>query len=352
MAVQPPEDIMVQSGSAGARPFRKIMIFMRRRPIMGFSVNPVDSTLYPPLEPFAQQPLPVGAPHVLHVEECGNPDGFPVIFLHGGPGSQVRPVHRRFFDPRFYRVILFDQRGCGRSTPRGCTDENTTGRLVDDIEALRGCLGLERAILFGGSWGATLALAYAAAHPSRIAAMVLRGVFLGSRQEVDWYLGGLGGLVPQAWQVLTRDAGPDLLRHYHGLVNRNDTAAAERWVAYEDAVMRLDAGEPVAAGGGAQDPAATLARARIQLHYLVHGCFLRPGELLGGLARLGETRVVIVQGSRDLVCPPRTAIELAAQLPQADLRLVEGGAHSATGSEMAAALRRAADDLRAALGGQ
>jgi proline iminopeptidase len=314
----------------------------------GSSVNPVDATLYPPLEPFAEQSLPVGGPHVLHVEQCGNPAGFPVIFLHGGPGSQIRPVHRRFFDPRFYRVVLFDQRGCGRSTPRGSIEENTTARLVEDIEALRGCLGLERAVLFGGSWGAALALAYAATYPRRAAALLLRGVFLGSREEVDWYLGGLGELVPQAWQALAQNAGPDLLRHYHGLVSRNDTVAAERWVAYEDAVMRLDAGEP-AAGGGARDPGAVLARARIQLHYLAHGCFLRPGELLGGLARLGETRVLIVQGGQDRVCPPRTALELAGRLPHVDLRLIERGGHSATAPEMAAALRQAADDLRAPL---
>jgi proline iminopeptidase len=346
MAAHPPENIMVQSASADARPFRKIMIFMRQRPIIRFSVNPADSTLYPPLEPFAEQQLPVGGGHALHVEQCGNPAGFPVIFLHGGPGSQVRPVHRRFFDPRFYRVVLFDQRGCGRSTPRGSTEENTTARLVEDIEFLRLHLGLENALLFGGSWGATLALAYAAAHPRRVAAMVLRGVFLGSPEEVDWYLGGLGKLVPQARQRLAQDAGPDLLRHYHGLVSRNDAAAAERWVAYEDAVMRLDAGEPAAAGGGALDPAAVLARARIQLHYLAHGCFLRPGELLAGLEGLGESRVLIVQGGRDLVCPPRAAIELAGRLPRAELRLIEDGGHSATGPEMAAALRRAADDLR------
>jgi proline iminopeptidase len=156
--------------------------------------------------------------------------------------------------------------------------------------------------------------------------------------------------VPQAWQILAQDAGPDLLRHYHGLVSRNDAAAAERWVAYEDAVMRLDVGEPAAAGG-AQDRAAVLARARIQLHYLAHGCFLCPGALLAGLERLGGTRVLIVQGGRDLVCPPRTARELAGRLPQAELRLIENGGHSATAPEMAAALRRAADDLRAALRG-
>jgi len=312
-------------------------------------VNAADSTLYPPLEPFAEQQLAVGGPHTLHVEQCGNPAGFPVIFLLRSPGSQVRPVHRRFFDPRFYRVVLFDQRGCGRSIPRGCTEENTTARLVEDIEILHERLGLEQAMLFGGSWGAALALAYAGTHPRRVAAMILRGVFLASREEVDWYLGGLGKLVPQAWEVLAQGAGPDLLRHYHGLVGRNDAAAAGRWLAYEEAVMRVEAGEGAAAGGGAQDPTADLARARVQLHYLAHGCFLHPGELLGGLARLGGTRALIVQGGRDLVCPPRTAIELAGRLPRAELRLVQDGGHSATGPEMAQALRRATDDLREAL---
>ena len=313
---------------------------------MGSSVNLADSTLYPPLEPFAEQQLPVGGPHVLHVEQCGNPEGLPVFFLHGGPGSQVRPVHRRFFDPRFYRVVLFDQRGCGRSSPPGCTEENTTERLIEDIEALRRRLGIERAMLFGGSWGATLALAYAEAHPSRVSTMLLRGVFLASREEIDWYLGGLGALVPRAWASLAEGAGPDLLQHYHRLVERNDTPAAERWIAYEDAVMRLDAGEAATAGGATQDPAAVLARARIQLHYLAHGCFLRPGELLDGLARLAETRVLIVQGARDRVCRPQAAIELARRLARAELRLVEDGGHSATAPEIAAALRRAADDLR------
>jgi proline iminopeptidase len=313
-------------------------------------VNPADSTLYPPLEPFAEQQLPVGGGHALHVEQCGNPAGFPVFFLHGGPGSQVRAVHRRFFDPRFYRVVLFDQRGCGRSTPRGSIEENTTARLVEDIETLRGRLGLERAMLFGGSWGATLALAYAAAHPRRVAAMVLRGVFLGSRQEVDWYLGRLGEeSVPQARRALAEGAGPDLLAHYHGrVVSRNDAAAAQRWVGYENAVMSLDAGH-AAAANDPEDPATVLARARVQLHYLAHDCFLGQGALLGSLERLGGVPVLIVQGGRDRVCPPRAALELAARLPQAEVRLIEDGGHSATGPAMARALRRAADDLRGAV---
>jgi len=177
---------------------------------------------------------------------------------------------------------------------------------------------------------------------------VLRGVFLGSREEVDWYLGGLGQLVPRARQALALGAGADLLEHYHGLVTRNDAAAAARWVAYEDAVMRLDTGDSATAGG-AQDPAAVLARARVQLHYLSHECFLGRGELLSGLVPLAETPVLIVQGARDRVCPPRAALELAGRLPRAELRLIENGGHSATGPAMAAALCGATDELRALL---
>ena len=305
------------------------MIFMR-------------TDLYPPLEPFAVQQLPVGGGHMLHVEQSGEPQGFPAIFLHGGPGSHTRPLHRQFFDPHFYRIVLFDQRGCGRSTPPGCTEENTTRHLVEDIEALRRRLGLERVMLFGGSWGATLALAYAAAHPHLVAAMVLRGVFLGTRAEVDQYLRGLR-LVE----------GADPLARYHALVNQPEEAAAraaaQRWVGYEEAAMSLDTGRP--GEGAAQDAAAVLARARVQLHYLAHDCFLAPGELIAGLEGLAEIPVLIVQGSRDRICPPAAAVELAARLPRAELRLVEAGGHSATEAAMARALRRATDDLRGRLQG-
>jgi len=283
----------------------------------------------------------VGGGHAIHFEQCGNPGGFPAIFLHGGPGSHTQPLHRRFFDPQFYRIVLSDQRGCGRSVPLGCTEENTTRHLVEDIEALRDRLGLERVMLFGGSWGATLALAYAAAHPQRVAAMVLRGVFLGTRAEVDRYLNGLA-------------EGGDVLARYHALVNQPDEAAAraaaQRWVAYEEAVMSLDAGGrdvgAAQSAAAAADPAAALARARVQLHYLVHDCFLEPGELMSSLTRLGETQVLIVQGQRDQVCPPRVALELAERLPRAELRLIEHGGHSAAEPAMAQALRGAADDLR------
>ncbi len=307
-----------------------------------------DDVLYPALEPFAEGELRVGTRHTIHFEQCGNPHGVPALFLHGGPGSHTRPIHRRFFDPRCYRIVLFDQRGCGRSTPLGSTEENTTRHLVGDIEALRRHLGLDRALLFGGSWGSTLALAYAAAHPDRVGAMVLRGVFLASSAEIDWYLDGLRSFVPEAWEALAQGEGDTLLARYHGLVNREDDgdalAAAKRWVGYEEAVMSLGVAGP--APGMADAPAALLARARVQLHYLVHGCFLRPGELVSGLEGLAEVPAVIVQGRLDMVCPPRAAFELARRLPRAELRLVDRGGHSASGRDMAEALRRATDELR------
>lgn len=308
------------------------------------ALSTAEPALYPPLEPYAEEALAVGGGHALRVEQSGNPAGFPVLFLHGGPGSRTRPLHRRFFDPQFYRIVLFDQRGCGRSLPPGRTEENTTRHLVADMESLREHLGLERMMLFGGSWGATLALAYAIAHPQRVAAMVLRGVFLGSRSEVDWYLGGLGKLAPEAWQALSEDQDRDVLARYHRLVGQGDHAAARRWVAYEEAIMALDSPSPQASEVEHAD--AVLQRARVQLHYLAHDCFLEPGALLAGASRLAGMPVVIVQGSRDLVCPPRAAQALAGRLQGAELRLVDDGGHSAAAPEMAQALRRATEELR------
>jgi proline iminopeptidase len=307
-----------------------------------------EDFLYPALEPYAADRLPAGGRHTIYFEQCGNPSGFPVFFLHGGPGSNVRPQHRRFFDPRFYRVVLADQRGCGRSAPLGCTDENTTGDLVADIEALRRHLGLERVLLFGGSWGRTLALAYAGAHPDRVAGMVLRGVFLASCVELDWYLDGLRSFVPEAWQALSGGESGHLIARYHALVNQTDErqtlAAAQRWLGYEEAVMRLGATDSVATT--APDSAAALARARVQLHYLAHDCFLQPGELSSHMRKLGDVPVTIVQGRLDMVCPPRAAFELAAESPRLQLHIVERGGHSASEPLMAAALCRATDDMQ------
>jgi proline iminopeptidase len=308
--------------------------------------------LYPPLEPFGAQSLPVSPVHRLYVEQSGNATGFPVLFLHGGPGSQTRPEHRCYFDPSFYHVVLFDQRGCGRSNPFGSTQQNTTWHLVEDMETIRCKLGVDKWLLFGGSWGSTLALAYAMTHPERVAGMILRGVFLASRAELEWYLNGLRSFIPAAWQRLTTGVGNDIVQRYHSEVYHADSAvaiaAARRWVEYENSVMAI--GGPVAPGAAALpgtgvDERALLARARVQLHYLAAGCFLREGELMQAASAV-TAPTIIVQGRTDMVCPPVTAYELSARLPAARLRIIEQAGHAASGRRLAHALRIATDDMR------
>lgn len=316
-------------------------------------------SLFPPLECAYRAHLQLSADHRIYVEACGASHGCPVLFLHGGPGSSINPNHRRFFDPDFYRIVLFDQRGCGQSTPAGWTACNTTQDLIDDIERLRHELQIGSWVLFGGSWGSTLALAYAQQHPQRVRAMVLRGVFLASREEVAWYLEGLRAFVPEAWSRLS--GGDDevspaaLLARYHALVTSADEriaqAAAERWSAYESAVMAI--GETPVPPGGATGggTAGTLARVRIQLHYLVNDCFLAADTLLGGTPRLREIPAIIVQGRRDLVCPPATAHMLHRRWPGSQLRMVEEAGHSAMHPAMVDALVRATEDVKALIEG-
>jgi proline iminopeptidase len=311
----------------------------------------MSGALFPPLEPLEHTFLPEAAGHRVYYEVCGAPHGAPALFLHGGPGSSIGAVHRRFFDPARWRIVLFDQRGCGQSQPRGATHANTTGDLVDDIERLRTELRVERWMLFGGSWGSTLALAYAQRHPQRVSGMVLRGVFLATEDELHWFLHGLQRFVPEAWQAFS--AGADLndpLAWYRNEVESGDraraVAAARRWVAYENALMAI--GE-APSGGGTPDEPAVLDRVRVQLHYLAHGCFLPPAGLLEGMSSVQHIPAIIVQGRRDLVCPPVTAHALAARWPRAQLRMVEEGGHSALHPAMSAALVRAAQDLRGML---
>ena len=313
--------------------------------------------LYPPLEPLSAQSVSVSPAHRLYVEQSGNASGFPVLFLHGGPGSQTRPEHRRYFDPAFYHVVLFDQRGCGRSSPLGSTEQNTTWHLVEDMEAIRCKLGIDKWLLFGGSWGSTLALAYAMTHPGRVAGMILRGVFLASKAELDWYINGLRGFVPAAWRRLTDGASEDIIQRYNAEVNHADravaVAAARRWVEYENSVMAIGgpaAPDAPAAPGAAVDERALLARARVQLHYLVAGCFLREDELMQAASAV-QVPTIIVQGRTDMVCPPVTAYELSTRLPAARLRMIEQAGHAASGARLAPALRVAADDMRQQLAG-
>jgi len=312
--------------------------------------------LYPAIEPYRKDWLDVGGGHRVYFEESGNPAGFPVLFVHGGPGSRSRPAHRRFFDPAFYRVVLFDQRGCGQSTPSGSTFENTTSHLVADIEQLRHHLGVDRWLLFGGSWGSALSLAYAIAHADRVAGMVLRGVFLGSAAEVEWYVSGVRHFAPEAWADFARDAGESIIEHYRQLIDHRDTsvalAAARRWCDYEARIMAI--GEMSNGSDGGRNVATAeelLAGARIQLHFLAHQCFLRPNQLLDDLWRIGNKPITLVQGRMDMVCPPISAFEVSRRLAGADLRLVPNGGHSAMQPAIAAELCAATARMRDLLGG-
>jgi proline iminopeptidase len=299
--------------------------------------------LFPPIEPYRRDWLAVGGSHRIYFEESGNPAGFPVLFVHGGPGSRSRPVHRGFFDPAFYRIVLFDQRGCGLSTPLGSTIDNTTSHLVADIEQLRRHLGVDRWLLFGGSWGSTLSLACAIAVPDRVAGMVLRGVFLGSHAEVDWYLEGLRRFFPEAWTELAGDAAGTIVENYRRLIDSSDPeialAAARRWCDYESRVIAL--GEP-SSGGDAAATGEILAGVKVQLHFLANDCFLRPDELLDNLWRIGTKPAIIVQGRMDMLCPPAAAAAVAQRLPGAELRMVANGGHSALQPAIATELRAAA----------
>lgn len=308
----------------------------------------MTAPLFPDALPFRTHRLATGNGHVLYVEECGRPDGMPVIFLHGGPGSGCSAAHRRFFDPTRFRAVLFDQRGCGRSSPLGGLHFNTTAHLVADIEALRETLGIARWMVFGGSWGSLLALAYATRHPASVAGLVLRGVFLGSGDELRRYAQGTDGAAPQAWQCfaagIPAEQRGDLLRAYAGRLLAGDSAAIRCWLDYERALM----GEaPLAAAPDVRQ----CAKAAIQGHYLANGCFLDPERLLADCAGLRHLPVAIVQGSRDVVCPPRTAERVHRALPQAKWLAVEAGGHSALAGDMAAACVAALDRVAGCAGG-
>lgn len=303
-----------------------------------------DLPLFPATTPYRTHRLQVGDGHQLYVEECGRPDGVPVVFLHGGPGSGCSSEHRRFFDPARFRAVLFDQRGCGRSMPMASIASNTTAHLVSDIECIRMALGIERWIVFGGSWGSLLALAYAVTHPAQVAGLVLRGIFLGSDDELHRYAQGLDGVAPRAWQAfaagMPEEERGNLLRAYTSRLLAFDAVAAHRWLDYERALL----GEPPLA----QAPdAQRLAKTRIQAHYLANACFSDPVALLAECAALNHIPSVIVQGLNDAVCPPDAARRLHRALPQSELWEVESGGHNALAAAMASACIAALDHVTA-----
>jgi proline iminopeptidase len=291
--------------------------------------------LFPEIGPFETGYLPLSDGHVMYWEQVGNPRGRPVLFLHGGPGAGAGAVHRRFFDPGIWRVILFDQRGAGRSKPLGSLINNTTPHLVEDIERLRKFLGLERWLLFGGSWGSTLALTYAQAHPHAVIGAVLRGIFLGRKAEVDWFLHGLQRVFPDAHaaftQFLPESERADLLANYLKRLTDPDPMihgpAARTWSIYEGSCSTLlPSLEAVSAF--AQDRSA-IGLARIEAHYFAHDLFLPPGGLLAHMDAMRSIPGEIVQGRYDMICPAQSAFELTSAWPLARLTLVPDAGHSA-----------------------
>ncbi|BAE49401.1 prolyl aminopeptidase [Paramagnetospirillum magneticum] len=289
--------------------------------------------LFPPFEPHATGALPVGDGHELYWEVSGNPDGPVVVFIHGGPGASTAPTYRRFFDPSFWRIALFDQRGCGRSRPHASVEANTTAHLVADLEVLRHHLGVERWLLFGGSWGSTLALAYGQAHPGRCTGFVMRGIFLFRPDEVEWFMSGMGRFFPEAHRRFMAHL-PEAervrpLAAYLERLTHPDThvhmPAARVWCGYEEACARLLPRDE----GGDPDGPSTLALARIEAHYMAHQGFMRPNQLLDEMDRIRHLPAIIVQGRYDLVCPPQSAADLARAWPGCELRMVPDAGHSA-----------------------
>ena len=294
-------------------------------------------TLYPEIEPYDSGMLKVSDLHTLYYEQSGNPNGKPVVFLHGGPGGGTNPKCRRFFDPAVYRIVLFDQRGCGKSTPHAELKDNTTWHLVNDIERIRTHLGIDRWQVFGGSWGSTLALAYAQTHPEQVTELVLRGIFMLRRWELEWfYQKGCDALYPDAWEpylkAIPEVERGDLMSAYYRRLTSSDPQvrmnAARAWSVWEGATSYLwqDPGHIESSG---QDEFA-LAFARIECHYFVHGGFFEhDDQLLRNVERIRKIPAVIVQGRYDVVCPMRSAWDLHRAWPEADLRIVQDAGHSA-----------------------
>jgi len=308
--------------------------------------------LYPPIEPFAVHLLDVGGGHHVYVEECGNPQGIPVIFLHGGPGGGCKIYQRSFFHPQKYRAILFDQRGCGRSKPHGLLEENSTQHLLADMELIRQRLGVDKWLLFGGSWGATLALLYAQTHPNRVSGMALRGSFLARQMDLDWYLkDGANRIYPECWAELLdalhgEDQG-DLIGSIHGILHGEDELAQRRvaraWSVWGGQVALGDEYTPSDPEGHV--PANMLQQARIELHYGLHRYFIEENRVLRDCPLIPKMPIILVHGRRDLVCPVESAYTLSKALPFAELRILPTAGHIASGAEMSAALVEAADDM-------
>ncbi len=308
---------------------------------------------YPPLMPFETGYLSVDGIHSIYYEQSGRKDGAPVVFLHGGPGAGSSPRHRQFFDPLHYRIIIFDQRGAGRSTPHAELRDNTTDLLISDMEKLREKLGIARWHVFGGSWGSTLALAYAIAHPSKVLSLTLRGIFLMMQREIDWFLYGIKTVFPDVWSefagLLPANERGDILNNYYKLLTHKDPAirlkAAQTWSAYESLCCTLIQRPGVAEE--AKTPEHALPISRIEAHYFIHNKFNPDNYLLKNVDKIRHIPATIIQGRYDMVCPAETAFELRAAWPEAEFVLVPDAGHSAFEPGILSALVRATNNFRA-----
>lgn len=307
--------------------------------------------LHPPFDPFDQRMMDMGDGHTVYMEQSGNPQGMPVVVLHGGPGGGSSPAMRRYFDPAIFRVILFDQRGCGRSKPHASVKDNTTWHLVGDIERIREALDIDDWIVFGGSWGATLALIYAQTHPERVAGLVLRGVFLATRAELQWfYGGGAGKFWPETWarfvDLIPENERGDLIAAYHRRLFSGDLAEETKygkaWSAWENALASFHSN-----GVGGDSPGDyARAFARLENHYFMHGAFLDyDGQILAQVDRIAHIPGSIVQGRYDMICPPEAAWSLAARWPNAELHMVRNAGHALSEPGISAELVRVMDRI-------
>lgn len=310
-------------------------------------------TKYPPIEPYRTGFLDVGSGHKLYWEESGNPKGLPVIFLHGGPGSGTDPSHRCYFDPKAYRIVLMDQRGCGKSTPHSSLSDNTTWHLVEDIEKIRLLLGIDRWVVFGGSWGSTLALAYAETHPTATLGLVLRGIFLGRPKELDWfYQQGARFLFPDEWEKfidpIPETEREDVLRAYYKQLTSSDKAtrmrAASAWTCWEGATLKLIFDSEIFLQFTEDFHADAIAR--LECHYFINNCFFKTDNwLIENVGALRKIPAVIIQGRYDIICPMLSAWELHRAWPEAEFEVIKDAGHAASEPGITDALVRATDRL-------
>jgi proline iminopeptidase len=315
-------------------------------------------SLYPELEPNARHRIAVDPPHELYVEESGNPEGIPVLVVHGGPGGGCEDYHRRFFDAERYRIILLDQRGAGRSRPLAELEGNTTQALVADMEVVRHFLGIDQWILFGGSWGSTLSLVYAQTHPERVSGLVLRGIFLCRPEDIQWfYQCGASRIFPDYWQdflaQIPEDERNDLVSaYYRRLTSTNELEqiqAAKAWSIWEGRCATLHPNPRVVEHFG--HPHVAIALARIECHYFMNRAFLEPNQIIGNAEKLRDIPGIIIHGRYDMVCPLDNALALSQAWPEAELRIIRDAGHSASEPAIVDALMRGVDEIAERLQG-